>query len=377
MTTIRNLASDFKNLGNLLSRESNIPRLMKDQRDILKSLESMSKENLDACTTLSGWGSNEFDDLKNITAVLAHVQGTLSSALGEWVAGTNEFYARLSQIRDKENELTELKKRLDSASNGLELARKKNRPTDGLERTVEELTRNRNIAEAELVGFKRLCLKAGLLAQFSGIKSFCDQALLVSTFGTYLAQQIPQGSPEPGFRLPEFTGYATTERIKSDFNASLGLLTGQSKPSSVSHDVVSDKPRPASPVRTEASRANPRANESAGASVDTSGTSNIEETSAGGHYTASIVEPDQISNATLVNSLPPVDSPSTTLTQPVAVSKRQETASKKPLDLSPGSENAARTSFLGKVGIFVAWTAYSAEQTDELSLLIGDIISVE
>ncbi|KAJ3195771.1 hypothetical protein HK101_011113 [Irineochytrium annulatum] len=218
-----------------------------EEKDVIKCLQALTKEKRDAIKYLGVWGKMEHADIDDISSKLTGVMSALVDGEDALIESMTSYRSKLAEIRKREEAITQQKAKVKRTVAAVREAAKK-------QKDVEQATFEQDLAEEELrkmesesEGLKRLDMRDAFRILFAGYAELARKMAAVATFGTHLADQIPQGTLLPGQVLPPFNNANVTDQIMADFNAALkgqppesilSLNRGSSSPTSADATMI-------------------------------------------------------------------------------------------------------------------------------------------
>ncbi|KAI9359242.1 Eisosome component PIL1-domain-containing protein [Zopfochytrium polystomum] len=199
------------------SDASNIHIWIQEEKDVIKEIRALAKEQSHATKFIAQWGKTEAEDLKTITEKTS----TLCMRLEEAQMGLAERLERsrqaLKDIKVGEEALAALHKKQREVRAKLDAAAKKKRDTDIIRSELNQVDREVLAKEAAHETLKREKTMSALKIRWNAWIEFSAKVSIIANFGNHLADQIPQGVLPPGHELPKFLGGPTTAQIMHDY----------------------------------------------------------------------------------------------------------------------------------------------------------------
>ncbi|KAJ3147860.1 hypothetical protein HDU86_007855 [Geranomyces michiganensis] len=195
--------------------------LIDEEKDVMKAADKFGKEKVEAGKYIANWGKNEEKDLEDITQKFS----TLYEAFGRFQATLidrhEEYRQKLKQMRQREEDLIALRKRVHQVQDKLTDAVKRQKPSETLKVELTVVERDLAAMEAQHEGVKRATFRAAMHGQMDAWMDFGTRVTIFGQFGKHLADQILDGALPPG---QEYTGIRTTRQIIMDFSKELRVL---------------------------------------------------------------------------------------------------------------------------------------------------------
>ncbi|KAJ3091071.1 hypothetical protein HK102_001797 [Quaeritorhiza haematococci] len=191
--------------------------LLQEEKDVIKSCRQLAKEKHEAGHYIDLWGKKEDLDIHDVTAKLCVVIQNFADALKVFADQYEEYRKNIKVIRTHQEALYQLKHKQKSLQDKVKDAAKKQKPVDAIKLELETLDGQILAKEAEFHSLKRRELQSGLHKQFDALLELGAKTTITGTFGKHLADQIPQGTLNPGEQPAVQANPAVTERILGDF----------------------------------------------------------------------------------------------------------------------------------------------------------------
>jgi uncharacterized protein YdcH (DUF465 family) len=137
------------------------------------------------------------------------------------LASYAEYRDKIKEIKKLHDQLTEVVAKHKQVSDKLAKAIQQKKPSDALQTEETALAQEELILSANFESTKRALLKTAINTQCDGWTKLANSIKTMATFQKHLADQIPQGSLQPGQELPLYVGAATTKMIFRDFEKAM------------------------------------------------------------------------------------------------------------------------------------------------------------
>ncbi|TPX42842.1 hypothetical protein SeMB42_g04966 [Synchytrium endobioticum] len=223
MSILGKLTHDIKKAAQgtgLLQDHAELNVYLVESKEYIRFAKALAAQNLAVSKARTEWAKkSQHDDIQDICSHLAEIDSACASATACWANALHASRERLKAMRAKENALDTLKKRRDKLRNELALAQKSGKPaTPNLGAELYMVESQVLHEDAEYEGLKRTALQASYYDSYDAFSHLAMRFQVIATFGKHMADQIPQGTPEPGQPLPRFTNAHVTNQIANDFN---------------------------------------------------------------------------------------------------------------------------------------------------------------
>ncbi|KAJ3185619.1 hypothetical protein HDU87_000243 [Geranomyces variabilis] len=192
-----------------------------EEKDVLKAGEKFGKEKVEAGKYLANWGKTEEKDLEDVASKFA----TLYEAFGKFQSTLVErhtvYRSKLKAMRQKEEDLIALRKRVHQLQDKLADAIKRQKPSETIKVELTVVERDLAAMEAQHEAGKRALFREAMHGQMDAWMDFGTRVTIMGQFGKHLADQILEGALPSG---QEYTGIRTTRQILMDFSKELRTL---------------------------------------------------------------------------------------------------------------------------------------------------------
>ncbi|KAI8587837.1 Eisosome component PIL1-domain-containing protein [Geranomyces variabilis] len=192
-----------------------------EEKDVMKAADKFGKEKVEAGKYLANWGKTEEKDLEDVTSKFA----TLYEAFGKFQSTLIErhevYRSKLKAMRQKEEDLIALRKRVHQLQDKLTDATKRQKPSETIKVELTVVERDLAAMEAQHEGAKRALFREAMHGQMDAWMDFGTRVMIMGQYGKHLADQVLEGALPSG---QEYTGIRTTRQIIMDFSKELRTL---------------------------------------------------------------------------------------------------------------------------------------------------------
>jgi len=186
-----------------------LQNLIKANKDVITSIETLSADVSKAAEALRTWGSFEGDDLKDILNASAALYLLFAEALSKYAEIEGSARGQMKVLRGQEEHLAELRqerRHLISEAESIEQGRrstlKKNgdlkAEADKLKTQIEVMDTRITAGEVSLAALERSSLKAWMGLKFDGLVECSKKATIIGEMGNAVTMEISKVSSEPG-----------------------------------------------------------------------------------------------------------------------------------------------------------------------------------
>ncbi|KAJ1550953.1 hypothetical protein HK405_015512, partial [Cladochytrium tenue] len=192
---------------------SALPIWITAEKNVVKTVRSVARDQAQATKALSLWGKAEANDLRVIMEATAHICSRLEEAELELADQLEQSRKMSKEIKAADEQLSALHRRQRDVRGRLDSALSRGRRRGGVatERaTSAELIRGELNAldmevlgrEAAYEGFKRERASVALRARWDAYAEFAARLAVAAEHGRRLAALVPRGAPPLGHEVP-------------------------------------------------------------------------------------------------------------------------------------------------------------------------------
>ena len=243
------IASTFRkstagNFGPELSRK--LSQLVKTEKNVLRALEVVSNERRAAARQLSLWGSENDDDVSDVTDKLGVLIFELGELQDQFIDKYDQYRVTMKSIRNIEASVQPSRDRKEKITD--EIAHLKYKDPSStkipvLEQGLVRAEAESLVAEAQLSNITREKLKAAFNYQFDSIRELAEKFALIAGYGKALLELLDDSPVTPGETRPAYDGYDASRQIIMDAEGALEAWTldvAAVKPTLSFHQTVDD-----------------------------------------------------------------------------------------------------------------------------------------
>ncbi|KAH3016913.1 Eisosome core component [Aspergillus fumigatus] len=182
-----------------------LSQLVKMEKNVMRSMEMVARERMEAAQQLSIWGENCDEDVSDVTDKL----GVLLYEIGEL---EDLFVDRYDQYRKQKitDEIAKLKYK-DPNSPRIVV----------LEQELVRAEAESLVAEAQLSNITREKLKAAFQYQFDALREHCEKVAIIAGYGKHLLDLVDDTPVTPGETRQAYDGYEASKAIIQDCEEAL------------------------------------------------------------------------------------------------------------------------------------------------------------
>lgn len=243
------IASTFRkstagNFGPELSRK--LSQLVKTEKNVLRALEVVSNERRAAARQLSLWGSENDDDVSDVTDKLGVLIFELGELQDQFIDKYDQYRVTMKSIRNIEASVQPSRDRKEKITDEIAHLKYKDPSSTKIPVLEQELVRAEAeslVAEAQLSNITREKLKAAFNYQFDSIRELAEKFALIAGYGKALLELLDDSPVTPGETRPAYDGYDASRQIIMDAEGALEAWTldvAAVKPTLSFHQTVDD-----------------------------------------------------------------------------------------------------------------------------------------
>ena len=210
-----------RGLNALTSNDSNLANLISEEKDIEVFYASLKNSVASSSTYFTLWGTNEGEDLKDISSRMDVITKEFGLCFVELEDSQSRFREKLKDIQTLTNGVASLKAKIKACKDRLEKAIKNNKNAESIQAELGGLELHLKDENAIFENEKRIILKEAMIIQYDGIIRFSQKTKVIGEFGNHVAKQIPQINIKSGQDIPLYNAHDVTQQIVEDFEAEL------------------------------------------------------------------------------------------------------------------------------------------------------------
>lgn len=214
------------NFGPELSRK--LSQLVKTEKGVLRAMELVSNERRAAARQLSLWGSENDDDVSDVTDKLGVLIYELGELQDQFIDKYDQYRITMKGIRNIEASVQPSRDRKDKIAEDIAHLKYKDPASPKIPVLEQELVRAEAeslVAEAQLSNITREKLKAAYNYQFDSIREMAEKFALIAGYGKALLELLDDSPVTPGETRPAYDGYDASRQIIMDAEAALEAWT--------------------------------------------------------------------------------------------------------------------------------------------------------
>lgn len=225
------LASTFRknaagSFGPELSRK--LSQLVKTEKGVLRAMEVVANERRAAARQLSLWGSENDDDVSDVTDKLGVLLFELGELQDQFIDKYDQYRVTMKSIRNIEASVQPSRDRKDKITDDIAHLKYKDPSSTKIPVLEQELVRAEAeslVAEAQLSNITREKLKAAYNYQFDSVRELSEKFALIAGYGKALLELLDDSPVTPGEARAAYDGYDASRQIIMDCEAALEAWT--------------------------------------------------------------------------------------------------------------------------------------------------------
>ncbi|WVQ79699.1 hypothetical protein IAT38_001799 [Cryptococcus sp. DSM 104549] len=212
--------------------------IISTEKGVLQMTEKLALETQKASACLPTYGIQEGPDLQDILAQSSSLLNHLTTALNVFAGHQANMRSCLKRIREREEQLAELRNRRRSTGTKADTAERKlakmgpenkalPQQTELLERLRGEMrTMDQDIMteETKIGDFKRQVTKEALSLKFGGLEELGEKMCIIGELGKLLLEEVPLEETPVGYGRAPYTGYEKTENAVNEATKCLATV---------------------------------------------------------------------------------------------------------------------------------------------------------
>ncbi|CAG8512699.1 11133_t:CDS:2 [Diversispora eburnea] len=212
----------------------NITLLVKEERNVLTSLQNAASEKKEASVLLQIWGKEMGEDLTDITEKLSDLTAKISDTEQVFTEKYAHYRNLLKEIRTAEESLIpsrERKRKINEEIQKIQKSHPKSPRIPELEADLVHVNKESASIEVEVGNTIRKKLKEALKLLFEATFESSEKIAIISGFGWDIVGQIDETPYKPNQGRPRYSGGEVTQQAIKD--CQVALLRWQPTSSSI------------------------------------------------------------------------------------------------------------------------------------------------
>ncbi|KAJ4326415.1 hypothetical protein N0V94_000090 [Neodidymelliopsis sp. IMI 364377] len=201
-----------------------LSQLVKMEKNVMRSMELVSRERMEVAQQLSIWGEACDDDVSDVTDKLGVLIYEIGELEDQYVDRYDQYRVTIKSIRNIEASVQPSRDRKQKITDQIAQLKYKEPNSPKIVVLEQELVRAEAeslVAEAQLSNITREKLKAAFTYQFDAMREHCEKLAIIAGYGKHLLELIDDTPVTPGETRQAYDGYETSKAIIQDCEDSL------------------------------------------------------------------------------------------------------------------------------------------------------------
>ncbi|KAF2643283.1 hypothetical protein P280DRAFT_496923 [Massarina eburnea CBS 473.64] len=193
--------------------------LVKMEKNVMRSMELVSRERMEVAQQLSIWGEACDDDVSDVTDKLGVLIYEIGELEDQFVDRYDQYRVTIKSIRNIEASVQPSRDRKQKITDQIAQLKYKEPNSPKIVVLEQELVRAEAeslVAEAQLSNITREKLKAAFTYQFDAMREHCEKLAIIAGFGKHLLELVDDNPVTPGETRNAYDGYEASKAIIQD-----------------------------------------------------------------------------------------------------------------------------------------------------------------
>jgi len=196
-----------------------LSQLVKMEKNVMRSMELVSRERMEVAQQLSIWGEACDDDVSDVTDKLGVLIYEIGELEDQYVDRYDQYRVTIKSIRNIEASVQPSRDRKRKITDQIAQLKYKEPNSPKIVVLEQELVRAEAeslVAEAQLSNITREKLKAAFTYQFDALREHCEKLAIIAGYGKHLLELIDDTPVTPGETRQAYDGYEASKAIIQD-----------------------------------------------------------------------------------------------------------------------------------------------------------------
>lgn len=196
-----------------------LSQLVKMEKNVMRSLETVAKERMDVAQQLSIWGEGGDEDVSDVTDKLGVLLYEIGELEDQYVDRYDQYRITMKSIRNIEASVQPSRDRKQKITDQIAQLKYKEPNSPKIVVLEQELVRAEAeslVAEAQLSNITREKVKAAYTYQFDALREHCEKVAIIAGYGKHLLELIDDTPVTPGETREAYDGYEASKAIIQD-----------------------------------------------------------------------------------------------------------------------------------------------------------------
>ncbi|CRK35078.1 Sphingolipid long chain base-responsive protein PIL1 like [Verticillium longisporum] len=201
-----------------------LSQLVKMEKNVMRSLETVAKERMEVAQQLSIWGEAGDEDVSDVTDKLGVLLYEIGELEDQYVDRYDQYRVTIKSIRNIEASVQPSRDRKQKITDQIAQLKYKEPNSPKIVVLEQELVRAEAeslVAEAQLSNITREKIKAAYTYQFDALREHCEKVAIIAGYGKHLLELIDDTPVTPGETRQAYDGYEASKAIIQDCEDSL------------------------------------------------------------------------------------------------------------------------------------------------------------
>ncbi|KAL2210467.1 hypothetical protein CC79DRAFT_1330846 [Sarocladium strictum] len=196
-----------------------LSQLVKMEKNVMRSLETVAKERMDVAQQLSIWGEGGDEDVSDVTDKLGVLLYEIGELEDQYVDRYDQYRITMKSIRNIEASVQPSRDRKQKITDQIAQLKYKEPNSPKIVVLEQELVRAEAeslVAEAQLSNITREKVKAAYTYQFDALREHSEKVAIIAGYGKHLLELIDDTPVTPGETRAAYDGYEASKAIIQD-----------------------------------------------------------------------------------------------------------------------------------------------------------------
>lgn len=196
-----------------------LSQLVKMEKNVMRSMELVSRERMEVAQQLSIWGEACDDDVSDVTDKLGVLIYEIGELEDQYVDRYDQYRVTIKSIRNIEASVQPSRDRKQKITDQIAQLKYKEPNSPRIVVLEQELVRAEAeslVAEAQLSNITREKLKAAFTYQFDAMREHCEKLAIIAGYGKHLLELVDDTPVTPGETRNAYDGYEASKAIIQD-----------------------------------------------------------------------------------------------------------------------------------------------------------------
>ncbi|KAF2476556.1 uncharacterized protein BDR25DRAFT_252640 [Lindgomyces ingoldianus] len=196
-----------------------LSQLVKMEKNVMRSMELVSRERMEVAQQLSIWGEACDDDVSDVTDKLGVLIYEIGELEDQFVDRYDQYRVTIKSIRNIEASVQPSRDRKQKITDNIAQLKYKEPNSPKIVVLEQELVRAEAeslVAEAQLSNITREKLKAAFTYQFDAMREHCEKLAIIAGYGKHLLELVDDTPVTPGETRNAYDGYEASKAIIQD-----------------------------------------------------------------------------------------------------------------------------------------------------------------